>query len=34
LHAGKVRIGKEYTAPSEGTELIINLPLVEEELNV
>lgn len=34
LHAGKVRVGKEYTAPGKGTEIIINLPLVEEELNV
>jgi signal transduction histidine kinase len=34
LHAGKVRVGKEYTAPLTGTEIIINLPLVEEELNV
>jgi signal transduction histidine kinase len=34
LHAGKVRVGKDYTAPSVGAEFIINLPLVEEELNV
>jgi len=34
LHAGKVRIGKDYTAPAVGTEIIINLPLVEEELHV
>ncbi len=34
LHAGKVRVGKDYTAPSRGTEIIINLPLVEEEMDV
>lgn len=34
FHAGKIRIGKEYTAPGRGTEIIINLPLVEEEINV
>jgi signal transduction histidine kinase len=34
LHAGKVRVGKEFTAPGKGTEIIINLPLVEEELSV
>jgi K+-sensing histidine kinase KdpD len=34
LHAGKIRVGKEYTAPGTGTEIIINLPFVEEELNV
>jgi len=34
LHAGKVKVGKEYTAPGRGTEIIINLPLVEEELSV
>jgi signal transduction histidine kinase len=34
LHAGKVRVGNEFTAPGKGTEIIINLPLVEEELNV
>jgi signal transduction histidine kinase len=34
LHAGKIRVGKEYTAPGKGTEVIINLPLVEEALNV
>ena len=34
LHAGKIRIGKEYTAPGEGTEIIVNLPLVEESLDV
>lgn len=31
LHAGKIRIGKEYTAPGIGTEIIINLPFVVEE---
>jgi signal transduction histidine kinase len=34
LHAGKIRIGKEYTAPGIGTEIIINLPFVEEALDV
>ena len=34
LHAGKIRIGKEYTAPGTGTEIIINLPFVEEAPNV
>ena len=33
LHAGKIRIGKEYTAPGSGTEIIIKLPFVEESLN-
>ena len=30
LHAGKIRIGKEYTALGVGTEIIVNLPFVEE----
>lgn len=34
LHAGKIRIGKEYTAPGRGTEIIINFPFVEEALDV
>jgi len=34
LHAGKIRIGKEFTAPGAGTEVIINLPFVEETNNV
>ncbi len=34
LHAGRIRVGKEHTAPGRGTEIIINLPLVEETLNV
>jgi signal transduction histidine kinase len=34
LHAGKIRVGKEYTAPGRGTEIIINLPFVEEALHV
>jgi signal transduction histidine kinase len=34
LHAGRIRIGKEYTAPGTGTEIIINLPYVEEALDV
>ncbi|MBI5665728.1 MAG: HAMP domain-containing histidine kinase [Nitrospirae bacterium] len=32
LHAGKIKVGKEHTAPGKGTEIIINLPLVEETL--
>lgn len=32
LHAGKIKVGKEHTAPGKGTEIIINLPLVEEAL--
>jgi signal transduction histidine kinase len=32
LHAGKIRVGKEYTALGKGTEIIINLPYVEETL--
>lgn len=34
LHAGKVRVGREYTAPGRGTEMIINLPYVEESPDV
>lgn len=34
LHAGKIRIGKEYTAPGRGAEIIINLPFVEEATDV
>jgi signal transduction histidine kinase len=34
LHAGKIRIGKDYTAPGVGTEIIINLPFVEETHHV
>lgn len=34
LHAGKIRIGKEYTAPGRGAEIIINLPFVEEAPDV
>jgi K+-sensing histidine kinase KdpD len=34
LHAGRIRVGKEYTAPGRGAEIIINLPLVEEQLDV
>lgn len=34
LHAGKIRIGKEYTALGTGTEIMINLPFVEEALDV
>lgn len=32
LHAGKIKVGKEYTALGKGTEIIINLPYVEESL--
>lgn len=31
LHAGKIRVGKEYTRPGTGTEIIIKLPHVEED---
>ena len=34
LHAGKIRVGKEYTSPGKGAEIIINLPFVEETLDV
>ncbi len=34
LHAGKIRVGKEYTVSGVGTEIIINLPFVEEALDV
>lgn len=34
LHAGKIRVGKDYTSPGRGTEIIIHLPYVEEELDV
>ncbi len=34
LHAGRIRIGKEYTAPGAGTEIIIKLPFVEEAPDV
>lgn len=34
LHAGKIRVGKEYTAPGRGTEIIIKLPYVEETIHV
>jgi signal transduction histidine kinase len=34
LHAGKIRIGKEYTAPGIGTDVIINFPFVEETSDV
>jgi signal transduction histidine kinase len=34
LHAGKIRIGKEFTAPGAGTEIIIHLPFVEETTSV
>lgn len=34
LHAGKIRTGKEYTAPGAGVEMIIHLPFVEESIDV
>ncbi|MGE5892993.1 MAG: sensor histidine kinase [bacterium] len=34
LHAGKIRVGKEYTQPGIGTEIIIHLPYVEEAFHV
>ncbi len=34
LHAGRIRVGREHTAKEQGAEIIINLPLVEEALNV
>jgi len=34
LHAGKIRVGKDYTVQGIGTEIIINLPYVEEAMNV
>jgi len=34
LHAGKIRIGKEFTTQGAGTEVIINLPFVEETNHV
>jgi signal transduction histidine kinase len=34
LHAGKIKVGKDYTAPNKGTEIIISFPFVEEEINV
>lgn len=30
LHAGKIRVGKDYTREDQGTEIIINLPFMEE----
>ena len=34
LHAGRIKIGKEYTAPGVGTEIIINFPFIEETADV
>jgi signal transduction histidine kinase len=34
LHAGKIRVGKDYTAPGVGAEFIISLPYVEEAAGV
>jgi signal transduction histidine kinase len=34
LHAGKIRVGKDYTAPGRGTEFIISLPFIEEPADV
>ncbi len=34
LHAGKIRVGKEYTASGKGTEIIIKFPFLEEAADV
>jgi len=34
LHAGKIRVGKAYTAPGRGAEIIISLPFIEEASGV
>jgi len=34
LHAGKIRVGKDYTAPDRGAEFIISLPFIEEAADV
>ncbi len=34
LHAGKIRVGMHNTSPGTGAEIIINLPYVEEALDV
>ena len=34
LHAGKIRVGKEYTSPGVGAEIIIHLPFIEETIDV
>jgi signal transduction histidine kinase len=34
LHAGKIKVGKGNTALLKGTEIIINLPYVEEAIDV
>jgi len=34
LHAGKIRVGKEHTTQGEGSEIIINLPFVEESIDI
>ncbi len=34
LHAGKIKVGKEFTKPANGTEIIINLPFVKEDIYV
>jgi len=34
LHAGKVRVGKDYTAPGRGAEFIISLPYIAEAADV
>jgi signal transduction histidine kinase len=34
LHAGKIRVGKDYTARGIGAEFIISLPYVEEAADV
>jgi signal transduction histidine kinase len=34
LHAGRIKVGKDYTAFGKGTEIIISFPYVEEEIYV
>jgi signal transduction histidine kinase len=34
LHSGKIRVGKDYTAPGRGAEIIISLPFIEEAADV
>ncbi len=34
LHAGKIRVGMEFTSAGRGSEIIIKLPYVEEAINV
>ena len=34
LHAGVIKVGKEYTSPGQGAEIIIKLPFIEEVSDV